>query len=350
MSEHPLVSVVITGLNEEYNIKNCIHSILFSQSYPNYEVTYVDGGSSDRTMEIIESIMKNAPGPVASKIKIVKDIRSTPSKARNTGITCSNGDIIAFLDADCVAPNNWLQRLVETFKKTGDKIGGIGGPYAIPEQATKKTFIIFRALNTPFGGNILTVQFVHEASGTKIVNAVPAGNSAYWRKILEKVGGFNPDLRYCEDHDLCRRIIAEPRKAILFDPKLYVFHYSKVTGFSSLFRLMYNYGAGRVDAYFTERKLFSGTRMLPAFSILLFFSLIFAGVFSSIFLTVVFYLVLIYIAIALASSVYLVMERKGISYMLAFFVYPTAHISYGLGTIVSLIKNVVLYAKRKLQK
>jgi hypothetical protein len=90
--------------------------------------------------------------------------------------------------------------------------------------------------------------------------------------------------------------------------------------------------------------------MLPAFSILLFFSLIFAGAFSSIFLTVVFYLVLIYIAIALASSVYLVMERKDISYMLAFFVYPTAHISYGLGTIVSLIKNVVLYAKRKLQK
>jgi hypothetical protein len=113
---------------------------------------------------------------------------------------------------------------------------------------------------------------------------------------------------------------------------------------------MYNYGAGRVDAYFTERKLFSGTRMLPAFSILLFFSLIFAGAFSSILLTVVFYLVLIYIAIALASSVYLVMKRKDISYMLAFFVYPTAHISYGLGTIVSLIKNVVLYAKRKLQK
>ena len=350
MSEHPLVSVVITGLNEEYNIKNCICSILFSQSYPNYEVTYVDGGSSDRTMEIIENIMKNAPGPVASKIKIAKDIRSTPSKARNTGITCSNGDIIAFLDADCVAPNNWLQRLVEAFKKTRESIGGIGGPYAIPEQATRKTLIILRALNTPFGGNVLTIQFVHETSRAKIVNAVPAGNSAYWRKMLEEVGGFNPDLRYCEDHDLCRRIIAKSRKTILFDPKLYVFHYFKVTDFSSLFRLMYNYGAGRVDAYFTEKKLFSGTRMLPAFSILLFFSLIFAGAFSSIFLTVVFYLVLIYIAIALASSVYMFMKRKDISYILAFFVYPTAYISYGLGTIVSLIKNVVLYAKRKLQK
>jgi len=149
MSEHPLISVVITGLNEEYNIKNCIHSILLNQSYPNYEVTYVDGGSSDRTMEIIESIMKNAPGPVASKIKIAKDIRSTPSKARNTGISCSNGDIIAFLDADCVAPNNWLQRLVEAFQKTGDKIGGIGGPYAIPEQATRKTFIILGLLTLP---------------------------------------------------------------------------------------------------------------------------------------------------------------------------------------------------------
>ena len=350
MSEHPLVSVVITGLNEEYNIKNCIHSILFSQSYPNYEVTYVDGGSSDRTMEIIESIMKNAPGPAASKIKIVKDVRSTRSKARNTGITCSNGDIIAFLDADCVAPNNWLQRLVETLKKTGDKIGGIGGPYAIPEQATKKIFIIFRALNTPFGGSILTVQFANEASRTKIVNAVPAGNSAYWRKTLENVGGFNPDLRYCEDSDLCRRIIAESGKKILFDPELYVFHHSKVTGFSSLFRLMHNYGAGRVDAYFSERKLFSGTRMLPAFSILLFFSLIFAGAFSGIFLIVTFYLVLIYIAIALASSIYLTMERKDISYMLAFFVYPTAHISYGLGTIISLIKNVAIHAKRKLEQ
>jgi len=49
-NEIPLISVIITGKNEERVIKACINSI-FEQNYPNFEIIYVDAESTDQLMK-----------------------------------------------------------------------------------------------------------------------------------------------------------------------------------------------------------------------------------------------------------------------------------------------------------
>jgi glycosyltransferase involved in cell wall biosynthesis len=111
------VSVVIPVFNGENIIGTCIKSIL-KQSYPNekYEIIIVDNGSTDTTREIIKRY------PV--KMLIEDSIRSSYG-ARNTGIKHANGDIIAFIDADCVAYPTWLEEGVRVLlEQSGDLAGG----------------------------------------------------------------------------------------------------------------------------------------------------------------------------------------------------------------------------------
>jgi len=85
----PLVSVVIIGKNEKDTIERCILSI-FNQSYPNFEIIYVDDKSTDNTLEKANQL-KNVLG---SKKKCRRYLTISvetdfPSKNRNIGIKAS---------------------------------------------------------------------------------------------------------------------------------------------------------------------------------------------------------------------------------------------------------------------
>lgn len=339
MQKEPLVSVVVTGLNEERGIEKCIHALVFDQTYRNYELTYVDGGSSDKTLDIVKYVVANAKRYGNSKTKIIIDKGSNPAKARNNGIKHSQGEIIAFIDADCVAPNFWLQLIVKKLSTAGEEVAGIGGPYLVPAGATKITKIIYEALNSFMGGGFLTVQFVQSSPKTMYVDAVPAGNSAYWKNVLQEVNFFNQDLRFCEDHDLGIRIKTKSNKKIIFDPELYVYHHSKVVNFSSLFKLMYNYGLGRVEAFFREKKLFSKTRMIPAAFIVVFASCLLLGFFFNVFLIIDLCLAFSYLLLVAASTIKVLLVKKDVDYVKVFPAYIVTHLAYGLGTLVGLAKG-----------
>lgn len=343
MQKEPLVSVVVTGLNEERDIEKCIHALIFNQTYRNYELIYVDGGSSDKTLEIVKYVIASARRHSNNKTEIIIDKRSNPAKARNNGIKHSQGEIIAFVDADCVAPKFWLQLIVKKLSTAGEEVAGIGGPYLVPAGATKITKIIYEALNSFMGGSFFTVQFVQKSSKTMYVDAVPAGNSAYWKDVLQKVNFFNQDLRFCEDHDLGIRIKAKSNKKILFDPELYVYHHSKVGNFSSLFKLMYNYGLGRVEAFFREKKLFSKTRMLPAAFIAVFTSCLLLGFFFNVFLIIDLCLAISYFLLVTASTIKVLLVKKDIDYVKVFPAYIATHLAYGLGTLFGLAKEFLWF-------
>src|SRR5437867_12047081 len=103
VNNFPLISVIIIGKNEKDTIEKCILSI-FNQSYPNFEIIYVDDKSTDNTLEkahqlknILES-KKNCKGYLILSVET-----NFRSKNRNIGIKASKGSIIAFIDADCIA-------------------------------------------------------------------------------------------------------------------------------------------------------------------------------------------------------------------------------------------------------
>lgn len=92
----PKVSVIVPTYNREKFINIAIESIL-RQSFKDFEIILVDDGSTDNTRKAIEPFINN--------IKYIYQKNSGVSAARNTGVQCSTGEWVAFLDSD----DEWMK-------------------------------------------------------------------------------------------------------------------------------------------------------------------------------------------------------------------------------------------------
>lgn len=90
----PLVSIVVPLFNGEKTIFKCIESLV-NQSYCNIEIIIVNDGSSDRSVDIVNKLIKKF-----GNIKLYNIENHGVSYARNYGICKSNGEYLAFVDAD----------------------------------------------------------------------------------------------------------------------------------------------------------------------------------------------------------------------------------------------------------
>jgi glycosyltransferase involved in cell wall biosynthesis len=103
-----MITVVVPTFNEEKNIVACLES-LKRQTLPRreYEIIVVDGNSADRTMELA--------APLADLVFVQTSPRV--GGARNDGAMRAKGEIVAFADADCVVPPDWLVRIRDDFAR-----------------------------------------------------------------------------------------------------------------------------------------------------------------------------------------------------------------------------------------
>ncbi len=96
----PLVSVIVPVYNDEILIVPLIESLL-GQDYPkeSTELIIVDNNSTDRTKEIVQRF------PV---ILLEENNIQSSYAARNAGLRSAKGEIIAFIDSDCIAEKQWI--------------------------------------------------------------------------------------------------------------------------------------------------------------------------------------------------------------------------------------------------
>lgn len=188
------ISVVIPTLNEERHISACLSSIL-NCNYDNtlLEVIVVDNGSTDNTRKIAESF------PV-----IVKEKKGVfVGGVRNHGASFATGDILCFLDSDCVVDPEWLNKGLSLLSD----ISAAGGCYIEKENANwlEKYWI----LNDGF--DVVTSN--HLVGGCIFIK----------KEAFDSADGFNDILNSGEDFDLTNRL----RKAghtVKIDPGLNVIH------------------------------------------------------------------------------------------------------------------------------
>ncbi|MEK6920709.1 MAG: glycosyltransferase family 2 protein [Nanoarchaeota archaeon] len=106
-----MLSIIIPAHNEEKYIEQCLRSIK-NQKYEEYEIIVVCDSCTDKTKEIAKRYTKKA-----------YDIKKkNVSAVRNYGANKAKGDVLVFLDADCVIAPNLLSEIDRTIKK-----GYIGG-------------------------------------------------------------------------------------------------------------------------------------------------------------------------------------------------------------------------------
>lgn len=207
------VSVIIPTYIRKDELKKCLES-LFKQNYPKnlYEIIIIDGGTTDGTEGMISEIEKEAPCP----IRYFKQGNMGVAAARNIGIKNSNEKYTAFIDSDCIARENWLEKLMETISSTGNDIGGVGGK-------------ILNGIDTWIGnGGYLNEFYGYLSNETKFTRVLPTANLCLEKDILNEVGYFDENLRTSEDTDICWRIIKRGYK-ILYTPDIIVTHYGVKT-------------------------------------------------------------------------------------------------------------------------
>lgn len=102
---------MIIGINVEKYIEETINAIK-NVSYPQskIKIIYVDGGSTDNSVNIVNSF---------NHVHIIslKDRHPTPGKGRNAGWRYAQAPFIQFLDGDCAIAPDWLQTAISVFEK-----------------------------------------------------------------------------------------------------------------------------------------------------------------------------------------------------------------------------------------
>ncbi len=113
----PKISVIIVTFNRRPLLKSCLESILHQESYKDYEIIVIDNGSTDGTDNLVEATFKES-------VKYIRNSGRIPlNTCKNLGIQNASGEIIAFIDDDCIAPNNWLDTIEKSIADY-DFIGG----------------------------------------------------------------------------------------------------------------------------------------------------------------------------------------------------------------------------------
>lgn len=181
------ISVVMSVYNSEKFLKPAIESIL-NQTFKDFEFIIIDDGSTDRSVEIIESY--NDP-----RIRLVKQTNHKLVYALNQGLKISRGEFIARQDADDISLPSRLEKEL-SWMISNDKRGLVSSYFTYIDEMTSKPTITltFPTKHIDLVRNLYyTNPFAHSAAMIRKSAIVTAG---YYRN----------DYDHNEDYDLWRRL------------------------------------------------------------------------------------------------------------------------------------------------
>lgn len=196
-----LISVITACYNSGATIGDTLKSIE-SQTYSSYESLFIDGNSSDDTIDQIRN----------SKIS-QKNIISEPDSgiydAMNKGIIQAKGDVIGFLNSDDFYSNkDVLSRIAQIFKD--QTVDACYGDLCYIKK--KGGGIVRRWISEPY------------REGLFMQGWVPPHPTFYARReVYEKFGGFNLKYKIAADYELLLRMLAVEKINAIYLPTILVY-------------------------------------------------------------------------------------------------------------------------------
>ena len=189
MKDKPLVSILMNCYNGEKYLQEAINSI-YSQTYSNWEIIFIDNCSTDASEEIAKSYNDG-------RLKYYKTEKNLPlGAARNLGLKFINGKFLAFLDTDDVWLHNKLDRQLKVIKE--DNAFVYGPVIQINENGDK-----LRETKTNKKNDFKSLLERYDINmHSTLINL---------RIVRVK---FNEALSYCPDYELFMKIVSENNKFV----------------------------------------------------------------------------------------------------------------------------------------
>jgi glycosyltransferase involved in cell wall biosynthesis len=227
-AQRPTVSVGVPVLNEERFIAACIDGVI-AQSYPNIvEVLVADGGSSDRTRELVAAASDG-------RVRLLENPRRGRPSGLNVAIGAATGDIFVRVDARTVLAPDYIERCVDALELT--KAAMVGGPMRF-SAATPVERGIRAAMTSRLGAG--PAQFRREHGTGRFVDTVYLG--AYRLETVRRLGGYDQRFGGNEDAELAWR--AQAAGGVYLDPAISS-TYAVREGFVPLWEQFRRYGTAR---------------------------------------------------------------------------------------------------------
>lgn len=188
------ISVIVPVFNAQETLEKCL-SALAASATKWTEIIIVDNGSSDNSFAISEKFRRSHNN---LKVVLLLEKAQGPSAARNAGAKIAKGEWLVFTDADCIVSPSWISDYLVHFSRAA--VGAVAGciqPYP-PSNAVQKAISLFTLPSN-------TKETLHTGSNLR-EGFYPTANLAVRKDTFHAVGGFNENLRYGEDHELCHKI------------------------------------------------------------------------------------------------------------------------------------------------
>ncbi|MGY6409640.1 MAG: glycosyltransferase [Alkalilacustris sp.] len=208
----PVISVVIPHLNQPAMLARGLDALMAGRRVPD-EVIVVDNGSE----ALPEAVCAAHPC-----VRLLQEPEPGPGPARNRGVTAARGDILAFIDADCIAAPDWLAEAEAAMADPEADILGGDVRIAMADPARPTMLEAYESVYAYRMDRYIARQ-----------NFTGTGNLVVRRRVLEAVGPF-AGLAVAEDRDWGHRATARGHR-IRYVAAMRVYHPAR-PNFAALFR------------------------------------------------------------------------------------------------------------------
>ena len=221
------IRVIITTKNAQKTIRRCVESIL-NQDYPNFEVSLIDGGSTDRTIRISHTY----------PIEVICG-KFTRSEAYNLALKKYQEEVFAIVDADCKVESTWLSELRDALGSEPN-IALVGGWFKTAD-------------NVGFLEKLIGVEFyARKRRFGKYVTRLNTGNMMFWRRVALEVGGFDESIEANQDTDFSYKVLEADYK-IRYVSEADITHYHR-SRWSKYFYQQFSYARDLPSVFLNHKR------------------------------------------------------------------------------------------------
>lgn len=245
----PFVSIIICTYNRPNLLELSLRSAM-TQDYPvdNFEIIVINNGADHQVRKIVNNLKGISKNKIAYSLEEKKGV----SHARTKGVMLATGKIVAFLDDDETAPENWLQELIQPYD-IDNNIGCVGGRI-IPIFPNCKPPSWYSKEIQGFFGGVDNGHGMHEINPK--TDYLGAGNISFKKKLVVDFGmfdtrlGVRDNISYAgEETALYLKMLKEKYK-VYYNPKAVTYHFVEKKRISKLYLYKRAFQNGISDAIY----------------------------------------------------------------------------------------------------